>query len=250
MLLDLIEKHTLKNHQKLKKLTAPLQEQLGISIFSYYSIDDQGQFCFLSNNAAQAEFYYANQLYAYNPYLVHPHLLRTGCILAKSVVDPEYYEISRRKFYVGNLFMVQKRNGNRVEGCLFGDSEENTSLNERYLKNLPLLNRFSAYFKKESKDWIGTIERQGYNLNEAKGAAFKEGSSDCLLQAEDPISSQFLKKISGLSRREEQCLESYRNGHSAQSTAALLGLSQRTVEHYFESIKSKLDLASKRDLLG
>lgn len=248
--MDLIEKHSLRKQEKLKKLSAPLQELLGISNFSYYSIDAQGQFCFLSNNAAQAEFYYANHLYACNPYLIHPHLLRSGCILAKAVTVPDLYEISLRKFYVGNLFMVQKRNGQRVEGFLFGDSEENTKLNERYLKNLPLLNRFSVYFKKETSDWIASIEREAYNLKEAKGASFFEGTPDCSLQSEDPVQSQFLKKISRLSKREEQCLECYQNGHSAQSTAALLGLSQRTVEHYFESIKNKWGLASKRDLLG
>lgn len=250
MLMDLIEKHSLKNHKKLKKLTAPLQEMLGISFFSYYIIDEKGGFSFLSNYAAQAEFYYANHLYASNPYLVHPRLLRSGCTLAKAVTPPEFYEISSRKFYVGNLFMIQKRNGDRLEGYLFGDTEEHTLLNGRYLKNLPLLNRFSGHFKRESSEWITRIERENYNLKEAKGASFLEGADGCDLRSEDPAQMQFLKKISPLSHREEQCIECYQMGHSAQSTAALLGLSQRTVEHYFDNIKIKLGLSSKRDLLG
>lgn len=249
MLSNLIEKHSLKNHKKLKNLTSPLQDLLGISTFSYYSIDEAGRYCFLSNNAAQAEFYYANHLYASNPYLVHPHLLRSGYILDKAVTDQELYEISLREFYVGNLFMIQKRNGDRLEGFIFGDSEEITSLNERYLKNLPLLNRFAAHFKKESSDWISRIEREDYNLKEAKGASFFEASENCLLREKNRAELHFLKKISGLTYREEQCLECYQTGHSAQSTAALLGLSQRTVEHYFESIKQKLGASSKRDLL-
>jgi DNA-binding CsgD family transcriptional regulator len=249
MLMNLIERHSLRHHKKLKKLSAPLDEMLGISNFSYYSIDDDGKFCFLSNNPAQAEFYYANRLYSSNPYLVHPQLLRSGCILEKAVVSPELFEISLRKFYVGNLFMVQKRDGNRVEGYLFGDSEENTQLNERYLRNLPLLNRFSAYFKRELAEWIAKIEREDYNLKEAIGTSFLEGKSTCLLSSHEDSSLGFLKRISGLSNREEQCLECYQNGHSAQSTAALLGLSQRTVEHYFENMKRKLGVSSKRDLL-
>ena len=37
----------------------------------------------------------------------------------------------------------------------------------------------------------------------------------------------------------------YLEGRSAQSTAAILGLSRRTVEHYFENIKVKLNCRSK-----
>lgn len=250
MLTDLIEKHSLRNHEKLKRLSAPLQVALGISIFSFYSIDERGGFCFLSNNAAHAEFYYENHLYASNPYLVHPHLLRSGCILDKAVTVPDFYEISLRKFYVGNLFLIQKRDGDRLEGYIFGDSEENTRLNERYLKNLPLLQRFAAHFKRETHRWTSRIEREDYNLKEAKGSSFFEKFQGCQLLAEDPVHRQFLKKISPLSHREEQCLEYYQRGHSAQSTAASLGLSQRTVEHYFDNIKNKLGLSSKRDLLG
>jgi DNA-binding CsgD family transcriptional regulator len=59
----------------------------------------------------------------------------------------------------------------------------------------------------------------------------------------------FLKTTMAISPQEEKCLELYQQGHSAQSTAAILGLSLRTVESYFENIKYKLQCNSKRDLL-
>ena len=65
----------------------------------------------------------------------------------------------------------------------------------------------------------------------------------------DLKTQQFLKKIFPLTVREHQCLDLFKQGRSVQATAAILDLSQRTVEHYFENIKEKLGCQSKMELL-
>jgi steroid delta-isomerase-like uncharacterized protein len=61
---------------------------------------------------------------------------------------------------------------------------------------------------------------------------------------------KYLEKASLLSRRERECLEFLLQGKTAKETAALLGLSHRTVESYFENIKKKLKCSNKGQLFS
>jgi DNA-binding CsgD family transcriptional regulator len=86
-------------------------------------------------------------------------------------------------------------------------------------------------------------------LKKAKGSAFLTINPTNPLTNKDPKVQQFLKIINPLSPRERQCLQLFKEGKSAQATAAILGISRRTVEFYFESIKNKLRCRTKAELL-
>ena len=61
---------------------------------------------------------------------------------------------------------------------------------------------------------------------------------------------KYLEKASLLSRRERECLELLLQGKTAKETAAILTLSQRTVESYFENVKKKLKCSNKGQLFS
>lgn len=86
-----------------------------------------------------------------------------------------------------------------------------------------------------------------FNLIEAKKELFFK-RSPLLPLSPDTSTEKFLKAINPLSKREQECLELYLKGRSAQATASALSLSQRTVEHYFENILDKLGCQSKSEL--
>lgn len=64
------------------------------------------------------------------------------------------------------------------------------------------------------------------------------------------IKPSYLKKASLLSQQERQCLKSLLLGKTAKETALDLHLSHRTVEYYFENIKTKLHCFSKKELFS
>jgi DNA-binding CsgD family transcriptional regulator len=248
-LTDLIKRYTIKNDRFIKNICAPLKDHLGIPIFAYYSIDQDGRFCIMSNYPEQLDFFYSEKLYLTCPYLTHPRLFSSGSALIPLSTDPDYLHLSCQLHKVSHFLLMTRRIGANLEGFFF--SIENLTPNNCvfFLDKIDLLNKFGSHFKREAKGLIDNAMADGYNLHAAKGQAFLVRDASLPLSSADAKKKLFLKTTMAISPQEEQCLELYKQGHSAQSTGAILGLSRRTVEHYFESIKNKLGCESKRDLL-
>ena len=258
-LYDLIKRYSIKHDYKIKNICNPLKDCLGVSNFGYYFIENDGRFGMLGTDNSLLEYYYQEKLYNTNPWLRHPKFFRSGYALTTTcpteqkpladtgLTDPNYLEISGRKIQIGQLLIILQQ---REEGQEVFTFDVTTLKPNNYLRDLELLKKFSLYFKREVKSLIDGMHSEGYNIQEAKGKAFFEKHDSWLLSNSDTKALRFLKKISPFSDREQQCLDLYKEGHSAQETAAKLGLSQRTVEHYFENMKTKLACMSKRDLLN
>ena len=78
------------------------------------------------------------------------------------------------------------------------------------------------YFKREAKPLLNAMMRDNFNLKDAKGEAFFQVDPMLPLSNKDPKALKFLKTLAPLSFRERQCMELFKQGHSAQSTAAVL----------------------------
>ena len=245
----IVSDYTIKYDRKIKQICAPLNECLGLSVFEFYTIDGSGNFGILSTNPEQLDFYYSEKLYLFEPYLRHPQFFRSGCTLIPAVADPFYQEICSKNYKFDHLFLKIERQGETLEGFLLGALGMNKLRGLDVIPHLKLLEKFIVYFKSEMKDLIGQMKADHFNLKKAKREAFFKPISELPL-AWNPPESKFLKMICPLSKREQECLELFKQGETAQSTAALLGLSSRTVEYYFTNIKNKLNCYSKRELMN
>jgi LuxR family transcriptional regulator len=249
---DLIKKYTIQHDRKIKKICSPLKECLGVDFFTYYQIGGDGSFVLISNFPEQMDFYYSEKLYMFNPYLVHPKLLRSGLAFTDTTLDSAYcktLKASQSQFGLHHPFLILKKYQNSVELFCFSTKQKDFNRDE-YLCNAEVLQRFSAYFRRENKALIGKILHDGFNLQKAKKESFFKRAPNLPLSSSNRQIGRFLKSICPLSVREEECLELFKQGNSAQSTAAILELSERTIEHYFENIKEKLGCTSKWDLLN
>lgn len=252
MLNEMIKRYTINHDKKISSICQPLFNLFQISLFTYYRVNSNGNFFLLSNGTSITDFYYSEKMYLNNPYLVEPKLIRSGYVFTNSTNDKKYLEdleVSKNKFQLNNTFLIVNHEVEFYEGFLFGAFNRKTPIHH-YLDNIELLKKFGKYFKQETRSLITKMDDENYNLLKAKGNAFSLRDPSIPLSANNAIYKKFLKIISPLSCREQQCLELFQQGHSAQSTAAKLGLSRRTVEHYFISIKNKLNCHSKWDLLN
>ncbi len=239
-----IVKYSIKFEKQIKKICSPLKDHLDIPILTYYKIYNDGTLITFSNFIEQMEFYYHEKFYLSNPYLVSPELVKSGCVFTATTADSNYQksiELSRNRFNLNNTFLVVQQRNCSCEGFLFGNSKTN------YIENLFLIERFIKYFKNEADSILNQIAAEKFNLIDAKGQSFFERSSSLPL-SNQASTHQFLKAINPLTKREQECLTLFLQGRSAQSSAAILGLSKRTVEHYFINILQKLGCTSKSEL--
>jgi len=247
----LVKNYTMKYNSRIKKICSPLTDSLPIVVFDYYSIEEDGRFVSLSNKPEALEHYYSEKLFINNPYLTHPKLLSSGYTIISSTKDASFRDQETKcfeKYGHGDPLLILRKKETIVEGFFFAPDIKfsNPSI---YFPILEHLNKFSNYFVQETQWLINKIKSENYNLKDEKGQCFFQRDAGEVLSSEDDASKKFLKAIYPLSRREMQCLEMFKQGYSAQSTGAILGLSQRTVEYYFEKIKDKLGCTSKWELL-
>lgn len=249
---SLVQRYSIKYDRKLKRNCAPLKNHFDISIFTYYRIENDGNFIVLSNYPEELEYYYSQKLYLHNPYLVQPSLLRSGCVVISSTHDSAFQQYENdcySKYDMMDPFLIIQKKENFVDGFFFANIKSHKNPVDFYSNSEPL-KKFGNYFIQENQTLIDSMRKDGFNLLEEKGEAFLKRDPNELLSNHNPHIQSFLKEIDPLSKRERQCLELFKEGHSAQATGAILGLSQRTVEHYFEKIKDKLDCNSKWELLN
>lgn len=246
----LVELFAIKHDRKIKKICAPLHECLNIPIFTFFSIDADGSLAMISTCPEELNFYCKNRLYLDHPLMVHPSLLRSGSAFVRTVYDLEVANTVEERFHLRDAFIILRRRQNCMEGYIFANRAIGQAYNEIFLKNFDLLQRFICFFRREAEPLVRMIRGEGYNLKVAKGKKFWRPEPSLALSTANVLADKFSRQILPLSPRERECLELFQQGESAQSTAAILGLSQRTIESYFENIKNKLGCTSKSHLLN
>lgn len=248
-LTEIVQRCMIKHLRKIKILCSPLEESLHIPLFGYIQVRKDGTFCNISNALDCLEYFYDQKLYFKHSYTRDPGLFHSGYTIARMTNDNLLQKYIMRQYEVNYMFLILHANEQQLEGFFFAHKNQDDVNCYRFLNQIHLLDKFACYFKREAHSLIDKAISEGFNLKEAMEEAFYEVDPSIPLIKKEIHSQKFLKQIFPLSLREQQCLNLFKQGRSAQATAAMLNLSQRTVEHYFESIKNKLGCQSKMELL-
>jgi len=153
--------------------------------------------------------------------------------------------------------MVIQKDEDSVEFFGFAGKKGACGLEKLYLNQPDLLKSFGAYFKQQLDPILFHMGKEAGLLKDLKGEHFffneplhpEIPNDECLAFLED-LGVKEAKAFSRLSLREKQCLKLLTEGKSAKETAAILHLSPRTIETYFENIKKKLACWSKQELFS
>lgn len=146
---------------------------------------------------------------------------------------------------------IVKKNTDCCEFFGFATNPENMSINNWYLNNIDLLESFIFFFKNQAKDLILLAENDRYilpkNLPIANSKIYIDNISMNLRK-------QFLSEISdeatyNLTKRQKDCLFCLVNGMTIKEIARTLHLSPKTVEHYLNAIKIRLNANTRSELI-
>ena len=245
---EIIERHTFKQDRRVKNICSPLH-QIGIDSFGYFRIERDGSFGILSNRPMEVDFYFEEKFHLHHPYFIHPDLVRPGQVLVTIAYSKDDSERIFKFIQIYHVFLIINHNVNNLEGYLFSKKGVGAEITLDFYSKLDLLHSFISYFKRETHVIVEAMMGEKFSLKQEKGEDFLKVNPTLPLANTNPEIQKFLQLVMPLSLREQECLKLFKQGKSAQATGAILGLSQRTVEHYIDNIKNKLNCHSKWELL-
>jgi len=254
---EVVRHQILSNVNEVKKTTRPLHDIFGVDYFTYHRIDNEGRYSVLLDRPDWAEHYVENKLYKLDPYLQHPDSYSSGfCLVdmngSESYKDQIMHEGSKFNFDMGICLIQKVDEGAEFFG--FAGCKCNSALNKLYLNHQSLLISFARHFKEQYKRILCHFD-DAASLAILKGEKLQKCSAQLQLNEEAHFAflkalgmDLYIKQARLFSKREKQCLKWLLEGKSSKITANLMGLSSRTIESYFENIKSKLGCWSKNEV--
>lgn len=112
---EVFPKLVLKRERTVKSICKPLEECLEIPIFAYGRVESDGCYVNFSNSPKEQQVYYNHKLYHADPYLIHPHLLRSGSLFIPSAYNPDYMQQIFKEAEIGNMVVILERSEDFVE---------------------------------------------------------------------------------------------------------------------------------------
>lgn len=241
-----------KHYNKMIRFLKPLNDHFGVNHFWYNRITCSGHYSFIGNHARWNEFFFSQDLIGKVPYFRHPDVVPQGISLMKNSAEfNELYTIAAEKFGINfNVFLL-KRTIEGIEGFGFGTYQKLGLKDEFLLNELPLLTSFIKQFREENKNVFNIAYDNQVDVASHLGESFfqNERKGNAALNRNSFLKDIGFEKVLSLSKQERAILKFSSNGFSAPYIAKELNLSSRTVEHYIDNIKQKLDVYSKDELI-
>lgn len=220
-----------------------------------FFLTNEGYYTCLGSNLPWMEYYFGEKLYLPNPYLRNPANFRSGTSFIKQVKDYSYQksiDIGVKNFSINQSLVFLEEITDGVEGYGFASHLPTNTFKSLCINEMPLLKLFVKKFREEFDPLFCKMSEELVDIAALIGPTFYANDSN--IQTSTIDRKSFLKKfhlaqILELSSREKEVLFLVSKGLFAVQIADHLELSKRTVEHYIENIKNKLNCFSKSELI-
>jgi DNA-binding CsgD family transcriptional regulator len=235
-----------------------------IHLYEYVRVYDDGSFLIFSNSEAVIEYLLQKEV-------VLPPVLGKA---SKNAPQKLWYINEPSGPYSDAIqFFSQRLNANNcadlirrfkgyTELSCFGSQYSYEQSVNHYLNHQTELEDFSNLFAREMQKEISEKEKIKFKLPENMYALSRQNYKvdDVVIPIQKSVAPEVLLEsriiallnsyhLAEFSKQEKECLKCLFMGKSAKETADELGLSSRTVEHYLENIKNKLNCNRKSEII-
>lgn len=232
----------------VSKIIAPLSDAFRVTHFRYLKLYTDGSRLLLANNPDTVRFMYEEGKYKHM-WLdgEQPELLHEGWhswdVLQNVNADKGALEKEINHLFNLHHGVYFIRRGQ----CFYEIYSFDTATPEIYLADKRLLQHFILYFKEQAKKIIGSAEHEKIEIPLSK--PLFENSNDqhhnefIEFMRNTPLNRYYLGGSYGdeyLTPKQIQCIYWLIHGKSYQEIGALLGITEKTVDHYIQAIKKKL----------
>lgn len=239
---------------RVRYLTKNFCQQLAITVFGYVRIYDNGTVSWLTTCPDQDRFLVESDELSRNPLVNDRNLLKEGLYLdiynRQFPGSEEFYRERAKFFHMDHGMVLVRHQKDYIETCCFSGLSVKRPLYQLFMNEQALFKTFMEHFTDQLDPRLLEILSQGLLLNDLKDE-YHLLDKDALYLSVDRSSlleACGWKTLLTLSKREKQCLILLKEGHTYHTIGLALGLSERTIEHYLESVKNKLNLETRTEL--
>ncbi len=239
---------------RVRNLTKNFCQALGITVFGYVRIHDNGTISWVTTNPEQDCFLVESDELSKNPLVSDRNLLKEGVYLdiynRQFPGCEEFYRERATCFQMDHGMVLVRHQKDFIETCCFSGLSTKRPLYQLFMNEQALFRTFMEHFTNQLDPRLLEMLSQGISLADLKddsdlpdeGILYFSGDRTALLE------TCGWKNLLKLSKREKQCLVLLKKGHTYHTIGLSLGLSERTIEHYLESVKNKLGLETRTEL--
>jgi DNA-binding CsgD family transcriptional regulator len=252
--------YSLEAIPKMKAISKPLTDYLGINLFGYLRIYNDCKYLSLLNGFENYLTNYYNTILTQEEFFIK--LLKTTSPDGKPhfyLGPTEYDQVPPIiSLYIENNFWhdfaITYRNNDYCEMFWFAFYKDSGDKSNFYIQNLDSLVKFSNHFKASLDDIILSFDKNKLAVYPKKfdlSPIFSEEKENfnAYLNKNLIIKNSMGRTVS-LAPRELQCLENLVKNKTAKESAKILNLSHRTVEAYINNLKQKLGVTYKKELFN
>jgi len=270
LVLDKLENHPMMLHsQAIKDICSPLNA-LNITTFSHVRVTNDQSFSCLVTDPDFAENYMKKKHYNADVHADKKHCHLLNCLMwdnieAKGATAQMLQDAA--DFQFNSIFTVIQKQDNQVDYYHFGTHLKNRSMNQLYVNQFDLLEKFIQHFN--------VLVKRAPQIAVAYDIAIELEKKPFIFTEQDRILFQSLidqrvKFLNGLSVHEHnmqiaaypqsrqlpyftpgelKTIPMLLEGFTAKEMAKIRGISYRTIEEYVSTLKKKLQARNKADLI-
>ena len=251
--------YSLSVTERVENVCKPLKEYMGIKCFGYLRIFNDCRYIHLINGYRDFQKHYFSNLHTegaifdtYNKNtpmgdhhtFIWPHKLPVE----------DHAMIYLHGWDIWNGVNIIHRSEDYIEIFAFTFNRETSDQTLFFTRNTNCLIKFVKYFKYKCADLTNTEDKSKLAVYRDKFSikySPKNNNREKFLSSLK-LGSGFVQchdKLVNISKREAQCLNFLRQGLSCKSIAIELNLSNKTIEHYIQNLKNKLEINYKEQLI-
>lgn len=217
----------------------------------------------LSNHADWTDYYYQHQFFKVGVFEKGFSHYQSGYILWDAVVNQSIFKEAKDYFNIQHGITIVNKWENCCEFFYLGTTLNLPALNNFYINNIDMLQRFVLYFRDKAEKIINKASKHRIFLpNTISNSTPKQDDIITASIKNDQLRKDFIRdtKINNfylhngvqnirISNRELDCIKAILKGATAQQIGDQLAISKRTAEKHLDQLRHKLNCEKKSGLI-
>lgn len=241
-----LKKHVLFEEAAVIQKYCSRLEYLGIAGFYFLRRFPNGTFVDLSNQLAWSENFLTQFFNCELDYgNAQDHIwINPGLSLWSQNPGNMIWQEGKEKWGFYSGISIAKEGPAWTDAFCFYSRKEPSVMDQEYLKNFQLLEKFNLLFVDKFQDIINKGEQNPLHIPEIYFQNKKPAFND-----QEKFIQSFMHFQEPLSKRELECIYYIAKGNTAFQVGKILHLSRRTVETHLQKAKDKLLVTKTSDLI-